>query len=99
MCLMLSGAASFFTNDSFLSDVVIMAGSSFYVFSSVLRVFLWRDEQFGLTYLPAMNEVSRQPPEDELRSSANGHGRTKPPRFSWRGFVFINIYCIISVVS
>ncbi|CAE7235480.1 unnamed protein product [Symbiodinium necroappetens] len=57
---------------------------------------MWKDEQFGLAYLAALNHMGGQ-----ARGSSFIHSNTPPESrtFSVRGIVFIHLYCIVSVVA
>lgn len=90
VCFLVGGVVIFWPDQDLLSSIAFTVGSALFVLGSLVSIFLWRDEQFGLTFLSALNEFKTQPRPGQA---------ARPPRFSWRGFVFINIYCVISVVS
>jgi len=90
----LGAVVLFWPDTAFLSSLVYTIGSVLFVMGSVAAIWLWRDEQFGLTFMSALNEF-----RSKSFSPTSGNRRRGHPQFSWRGFAFINLYCIISVVS
>merc|ERR1712194_39762 len=71
-----------------------------FIIGSALNIFMWKDEQFGLTFLAPLNQLAHEQREQNGgRSRTEGPGSSRAQRFSWCGFVFINVYCWISVVS
>mmetsp|Transcript_15299 Transcript_15299/g.40897 ORF Transcript_15299/g.40897 Transcript_15299/m.40897 type:complete len:413 (+) Transcript_15299:171-1409(+) len=59
-------------------------GSSIYTIGSLIMVIMWKDEQFGLTFLAAINNIYRPP--------------TAKPHFSFRGLAFLILYICVSVM-
>lgn len=92
---MVGGAVLFFPDSDFSSSLAYAVGSALYTIDSIAAIWLWRDEQFGLTFLAALNEFK---PRNRNNSPQSGAAATTP-QFSGRGFLFINIYCLISVIS
>eukprot|EP00913_Durusdinium_trenchii_P012063 g11331.t1 len=70
-----------------------MGGILFALGPPLSQVILWKDEQFGLAYLAALNHMSGQ---DRARSWIGGQ---QSGAFSVRGIVFIHLYCVVSVVA
>jgi len=75
----------YFPDHEFTSALAFAIGAGFFTVDSIASIWMWRDEQFGLTFMSALNE---------FKPRAN-----PAPRFSGRGYIFINIYCLISVMS
>jgi hypothetical protein len=72
-------------------------GSVLYTGGSILGLFLWRDEQFGLAFLVALNTAARK-----SRASRSGGSRPREhgqeQTFSYRSIFFILFYCVVAVL-
>ncbi|CAE7739036.1 unnamed protein product [Symbiodinium pilosum] len=77
------------------SNLLFTVGSVLYLIASSLSVIMWKDEQFGLAYLAALNHLGGQARGTSFMSNTPPESRT----FSVRGIVFIHLYCIVSVVA
>lgn len=90
----IGGLVLFFPDMAAESNLCYSIGSLLYTVASSLSVILWKDEQFGLAYLAALNHMSGQ---DRSRSFMAGSQQSGA--FSVRGIVFIHIYCAVSVIA
>jgi len=72
-------------------------GSLWYCGGSMLGLLMWKDEQFGLAFLVALNTAAR-------KSRAQRDGGSRPrdqgqdDKFSWRSLFFILFYCVVAVL-
>ncbi|CAJ1410696.1 unnamed protein product [Effrenium voratum] len=92
----LGGAILFWPDSSRESNLLFTIGSVFYTIGASLSVILWKDEQFGLAYLAALNHISGQARGVSFMA-ANSPRESRA--FSVRGIVFIHLYCMVSVVA
>lgn len=84
----LVGAVLLLPEAELLSNITYTVGSAFYVAGAVMSLLMWRDELYGLTFLPVVNQFSNQ--------HAHKHATA---RFSFRGIVFLNVYCFVATLS
>jgi len=68
------------------SNIAYTVGSVFYVVGAVMSLLMWRDQLYGLAFLPAVNQFSQN-----IRKNANA-------RFSTRGIIFLNVYCLVATL-
>lgn len=78
-----------------ISGVLFAFGSVLFFIGGVLSVLMWKDEQFGLTFMAGMNKYASASfiERDEATSGAQS------ATFSVRGVIFILTYCIISALA
>ncbi|CAK0809498.1 unnamed protein product [Prorocentrum cordatum] len=73
-----------------------MIGSFLYVGGSTLGLFMWRDEQFGLAFLVALNTAARKSRASQSSASRQREGQEQS--FSYRSIFFILFYCVVAVL-
>jgi len=72
-------------------------GSATYMLSSSILIIMWKDEQFGLTFLAALNHLGKPGGLAALAGNA-GEGQ-QPTRFSIWGALFVHVYCWCGAMS
>jgi len=86
----------FFPGHAFASNFGYGVGSTIYALGSAVMIVMWKDEQFGLTFLAVLNQlggpngrplVEGEQTQEELKT------------FSTRAAIFIMIYIATGVVS
>lgn len=78
------------TLDAYLGNFLFGVGSIIFIVSSSIQIWMWKDEQFGLSFLAALNDyhsLSQRPRNDRKDS------------FSGRGAFFVWLYCYCGAVS
>jgi len=75
-------------------------GSALYAVSSALMIIMWKDEQFGLTFMAALNNLGgAQGRPVVLLNTGDEEVVTETQTFSMRGAIFIMIYCTAATAS
>eukprot|EP00931_Biecheleriopsis_adriatica_P017561 TRINITY_DN12552_c0_g1_i1.p1 TRINITY_DN12552_c0_g1~~TRINITY_DN12552_c0_g1_i1.p1 ORF type:complete len:451 (-),score=48.03 TRINITY_DN12552_c0_g1_i1:111-1463(-) len=67
-------------------------GSLAYAIGSALMIVMWKDEQFGLTYLSVLNQVNGPRGRPLVVSDTENNVKEKKT-FSFRGTILIIVYC------
>eukprot|EP00928_Gymnodinium_smaydae_P060522 TRINITY_DN4421_c1_g1_i1.p1 TRINITY_DN4421_c1_g1~~TRINITY_DN4421_c1_g1_i1.p1 ORF type:complete len:460 (+),score=62.68 TRINITY_DN4421_c1_g1_i1:64-1443(+) len=93
---LLYGLACFFPHLDFWANMMFTVGSGVFVMTSVMAFLLWKDEQFGLTYLSALNHFAKN---GQAYSFANGSGEDNSAGFSVRGLLFLIFYSFVAVLA
>lgn len=94
----LGGAVYFLPYEvELVSNLMYGVGSAIFFLGGVFNLLLWKDEQFGLTFLSVLNQFSssRRRQSNEPSSSRGD----APPKFSMRGIIFVIFYCLVSVMA
>eukprot|EP00928_Gymnodinium_smaydae_P052838 TRINITY_DN36989_c0_g1_i1.p1 TRINITY_DN36989_c0_g1~~TRINITY_DN36989_c0_g1_i1.p1 ORF type:complete len:521 (+),score=69.61 TRINITY_DN36989_c0_g1_i1:82-1563(+) len=81
--------------DAYWSNFAYGVGSAIFLFGSSTMIIMWKDEQYGLTFLAVLNELGTP---QGLNRIATGDVREWSPEnlnvtFSMAGAIFIHVYC------
>lgn len=92
----------FWEDQSYYANFSFGVGSVIFAFGSACQIIMWKDEQFGLTFLAALNNLGGPNGRpviavrvDEDAPLENEEANT----FSWRGALFIMMYCYAATIS
>mmetsp|Transcript_33205 Transcript_33205/g.94420 ORF Transcript_33205/g.94420 Transcript_33205/m.94420 type:complete len:468 (-) Transcript_33205:187-1590(-) len=95
---MMGALASWFDNT--LSCNLFGVGSALYMVSSSIQIVMWKDEQFGLTFLAVLNNLESPGKLANLVNNPNTKdGDDAHASFSTLGAFFIHVYCICGAMS
>eukprot|EP00928_Gymnodinium_smaydae_P008207 TRINITY_DN12985_c0_g1_i1.p1 TRINITY_DN12985_c0_g1~~TRINITY_DN12985_c0_g1_i1.p1 ORF type:complete len:530 (+),score=101.64 TRINITY_DN12985_c0_g1_i1:77-1591(+) len=92
----LAGSCSFLlgsliiNRDGYVSNVSFGVGAAFFTIGSSIQVTMWKDEQYGLTFLAALNHLSS--PKFETPDNQRMH-------MTIRHLIFIHLYVLGAVLS
>jgi hypothetical protein len=75
--------------------MLFAVGSGFYTGASILSFLLWKDEQYGLSFLTVLNEAAKR---SRTSGSASFSANLGGERFSSRGIFFLVFYSTVGVV-
>jgi len=92
--LFLVGSVLGFWDASHAKNLSFGVGSAIFLLGSGVMIIMWKDEQFGLTFLSALNGLDRATPIQ----SADG-SEQENSTFSVRGSFFVMLYCFAASVS
>mmetsp|Transcript_18936 Transcript_18936/g.54852 ORF Transcript_18936/g.54852 Transcript_18936/m.54852 type:complete len:503 (-) Transcript_18936:48-1556(-) len=81
---------------AFEANFAFGVGSLIFACGSGVMIFMWKDEQFGLTFLAVLNNLGNEQGKPMVRQDSED---TKANTFSPRGAVFIMIYSLTATVS
>lgn len=96
--LFLGGSLMGYSEDlAFEANFAFGVGSLLFAFGSAVMILMWKDEQFGLTFLAVLNNLGGANGRPLLERP--GEPNEKNNTFSRRGAVFIMIYCMTGTVS
>lgn len=71
-------------------------GSILFAVGSAVMIVMWKDEQFGLTFLAALNKLGGPNGQPVV---VHGAAVEEEPTFSLRGTIFIMVYCAAATMS
>jgi len=75
-------------------------GSIAFVVGSGLMIVMWKDEQFGLTFIAALNNLGGENGRPVvLRATTDLETVEEEVTFSGRGAAFIMLYCLSATIS
>jgi len=77
------------TLDAYQGNFLFGVGSAIFILSSAVQIWMWKDEQFGLSFLAALNDYQ----------NLSIVPRNDRSRFSGRGVFFVWLYCYCGAVS
>lgn len=97
---LLGSILNFFDGASFWGSFSFGVGSLVFVVGSAALVVMWKDEQFGLSFLAAINNLGGPNGRPLVLATTTG-SRTveEEATFSWRGSLLIMVYVCAAVVS
>jgi len=81
---------------AFQADFLFGLGSAIFSLGSGVMIIMWKDEQFGLTFLAVLNDLGGLNGRPFVRRDSQ---RVEENTFSIRGASFIMIYCLTATVS
>jgi len=94
----LAGAiCGFFDGHDFETMFLYGLGSLVFAFGSAAMIVMWKDEQFGLTFLAVLNNLGGPNGRPIVRQGSMA--LKEETTFSWRGAIFIMIYCLAATLS
>lgn len=80
----------------FWSNIWFGIGSMLFLLGSSLQIIMWKDEQFGLTFLAVLNQLGGPGGRPVLA------GETEPPKelgLTVRGTIMVHLYCLEGALS
>lgn len=84
----------------YISSFLFGIGAGAFALGSAVQIVMWKDEQFGLTYLGVLNQLggpSGRPVV--LRQTVDSEALEEEQTFTWRGAMFVMIYGAAATVS
>lgn len=94
----LGSAMSFDTSLSYYANFLFGIGSTVYALGSGIILVMWKDEQFGLTFLSALNKLGGANGRPMILTDGESVCQ-EVKTFSWRGAGFIVIYIMTATTS
>jgi len=84
--------------DAYDSQVLFGIGSVVYMLTSSLQIVMWKDEQFGLTFLAVLNNMAK--PGGLIENPVQGPADDdRHAHFSMWGALFVHICCFCGAAS
>jgi hypothetical protein len=92
------------SDQSYASSFMFLMGSIIFALGAGTMIVMWKDEQFGLTFLAALNNLGGPNGKPlvmvEALEGEHALGNVEEePTFSVRGAIFIMLYCLAATVS
>jgi len=95
--LFTAGAVSGYYGDGHGCNTFFAYGSFLYAVASSVQMKMWKDEQFGLTFLSGMNKL-QHPGAVNILVGGESEEDTKAS-FSTRGLVLVHVFCWCGAMS
>ncbi|CAK0846304.1 unnamed protein product [Prorocentrum cordatum] len=83
---------------SFWASLGFGVGSALFVLGGSIQLVLWRDEQFGLTYMGVINKLGGSSGRPLVSSGADG-AVSEEVSFSCTGLFFIHLFSVAAAIS
>jgi len=100
LLFLVGSVLGFFESQAYASNFSFGVGSVAFVVGSGAMIVMWKDEQFGLTFIAALNNLGGPNGKPVvLRAQADLETVEEEVTFSLRGATFIMIYCFAATVS
>jgi len=93
----LLGSLLLFWDEGYWSDITFGIGAILFCIASSISIIMWKDEQFGLTFLAVLNNFGG--PHGRPMLAGSSKDRPKEAFFSLRGCILIHLYCLGGAVS
>eukprot|EP00930_Biecheleria_cincta_P045447 TRINITY_DN31316_c0_g1_i1.p1 TRINITY_DN31316_c0_g1~~TRINITY_DN31316_c0_g1_i1.p1 ORF type:complete len:507 (+),score=59.61 TRINITY_DN31316_c0_g1_i1:99-1619(+) len=80
----------------FWSNIWFGIGSILFLFGSSLQIIMWKDEQFGLTFLAVLNRLGGPDGRPVVASESDA---PKEVALTVRGVIMVHLYCLQGALS